>query len=110
MTSFWNITFKPKKDIIAQVNANTDKIINFDKVEEMTKELIKMAKEIKLKDEAWKEERQRLEFQRKLEAEENKKRIEELLEEQKMLTQMSRKEQEKLNAQLDAKLEAKLQK
>ena len=102
-----------KEDIIAQVNANTDKIINFDNVdkfEEMTKELIKMAKEIKLKDEAWKEERRRLEFQRKFEAEENKRRIEELLEEQKIIAEKARKEQEKLNAQLGAKLEAKLQK
>ena len=76
----------------------------------MTKELIKMAKEIKLKDEAWKEERRRLEFQRKFEAEENKRRIEELLEEQKIIAEKARKEQEKLNAQLGAKLEAKLQK
>ena len=69
--------------------------ININKFDDMTKELEKIAEETRLKDEAWKEERRKLELQRMEEAIENKQKIENLTNYQRQLSKKVREERDK---------------
>ena len=68
-------------DSVPEISISEEKVndINVENFTELTRKLEEMAKEMKLKDEKWKEERRQFETQRIIEAEEQKKKIEELL-------------------------------
>ena len=68
-------------DSVPEISISEEKVndINVENFTELTRKLEEMAKEMKLKDEKWKEERRQFETQRIIEAEEQKKKMEELL-------------------------------
>ena len=92
-------------DVVPEISISEEKVedINVEKFTEMTRKLEKMATEMKLKDETWKEERRQFEKKRIKDAKEHKKKMEELLEIERKNAEETRKERDRLEAKLEAK-------
>ena len=94
------------------INKENVSDVRIEKFKEMTNKMEKMAREIKLKDERWKEERRLFEQKRIQDATESKLKIEALQEIQRKNIEETTKERDRLEAKLEAKLkvqEAKFQ-
>ena len=94
------------------INKENVSDVRIEKFKEMTNKMEKMAREIKLKDERWKEERRLFEQKRIQDATESKLEIEALQEIQRKNIEETTKERDRLEAKLEAKLkvqEAKFQ-
>ena len=92
-------------NVVPEISISQEKVhdIDIEKFNEMTRQLEKMATELRLKDETWKEERRQFENQRIKDAEEHKKKMEELLEIERKTAEESRKEKDRLEAKLEEK-------
>ena len=92
-------------DVVPEIFISEEKVedINVEKFTEMTRKLEKMATEMKLKDETWKEERRQFEKKRIKDAEEHKKKTEELLEIERKNAEETRKDRDRLEAKLEEK-------
>ena len=94
------------------INKENVSDVRIEKFKEMTNKMEKMAREIKLKDERWKEERRLFEQKRIQDATESKLKIEALQEIQRKNIEETSRERDRLEAKLEAKLkiqEAKFQ-
>ena len=95
------------QNVVPTISIKSENVadINVEKFEEMTFHLEKLAKELQSRDEAWKEEKRKLELKRNEEAAKHQKQIDELLAAQKQQIDQTSKEKNQLVGELQEKIE-----